>query len=114
MQDLISALEQHEPNVGAMTDGVNTLMQQVDDKSPDAVRVKQEVNDTDDKYKDTLDKLKERRDKLQDNIGNARVFQDSLQEVEAWLPEATERVAAQKPISVEPEAVKEQLDEVQV
>ena len=98
----------------SLKDGVDTLMQQVDERSPDAVSVKKEVSDTDEKYKDLLHRLKDRKDKIQENIGNARVFQDSLHEFEAWLPEMTERVAAQKPISIEPETVKRQLEEAQV
>lgn len=89
-------------------------MQQVDEKTPSATQVKAEVSQADQKNKDLIDKLNARKANLEEDVKHARVFQGSLAEIEAWLPEATERVSAQQPISTDPEMVKKQLEEAQV
>ena len=89
-------------------------MEKVDEKTPEAQRVKHEVGDVEDKYADYLEKLKARKAKLEDDVTNAKEFQEALQELEAWLPEATENIAVLQPISTEPETVKKQLEELEV
>lgn len=97
-----------------MNDNLSILMQQVDEKTPSATQVKAEVSQADQKNEDLIDKLNARKANLEEDVKHARVFQGSLAEIEAWLPEATERVSAQQPISTDPEMVKKQLEEAQV
>ena len=97
-----------------VNDNLSILMQQVDEKAPHATHVKAEVSEADQKQKDLIDKLKARKVNLEEDVKHARVFQGSLAELEAWLPEAEERVSAQQPISTDPETVRKQLEQAQV
>lgn len=89
-------------------------MQQVDEKTPHAAQVKAEVSQADQKQKELIEKLNARKINLEEDVKHARVFQGSLADIEAWLPEAEERVSAQQPISTDPETVRKQLEEAQV
>ena len=114
LQALLSALEEQEPELNEVNDNLSLLMQQVDEKTPHAAQVKAEVSQADQKQKELIEKLNARKINLEEDVKHARVFQGSLADIEAWLPEAEERVSAQQPISTDPETVRKQLEEAQV
>ena len=111
---MLSVLKGQEPELSEVNDNLSILMQQVDEKTPPATQVRADVSQADQKNKDLIDKLNARKANLEEDVKDARVFQESLAEIEAWLPEATERVSAQQPISTDPETVKKQLEEAEV
>ena len=113
-QALLSVLKDQEPELSAVNDNLSTLMQQVDEKTPRATQVRAEVSQADQKNKDLIDKLNARKANVEEDVKHARVFQGSLAKLEAWLPEANERISAQQPISTDPETVRKQLQEAQV
>mgnify|MGYP001793813857 CR=1 FL=1 len=107
-------MENQEPGIKSLDDRLESLLDKVDEKTPEAQMVKHEISDVGDKYKDYVDKLKERKSKLQDDISNAEEFQKAVQELESWLPVATENIASLQPISTEPDTVKKQLEDLEV
>ena len=111
---MLSVLEEQEPELNEVNDNLSLLMQQVDEKTPHAAQVKAEVSQADQKQKELIEKLNARKINVEEDVKHARVFQGSLADVEAWLPEAEERVSAQQPISTDPETVRKQLEEAQV
>lgn len=111
---MLSVLEEQEPELNEVNDNLSLLMQQVDEKTPHAAQVKAEVSQADQKQKELIEKLNARKINLEEDVKHARVFQGSLADIEAWLPEAEERVFAQQPISTDPETVRKQLEEAQV
>ena len=111
---MLSVLEEQEPELNEVNDNLSLLMQQVDEKTPHAAKVKAEVSQADQKQKELIEKLNARKINLEEDVKHARVFQGSLADIEAWLPEAEERVSAQQPISTDPETVRKQLEEAQV
>lgn len=111
---MLSVLEEQEPELNEVNDNLSLLMQQVDEKTPHAAQVKAEVSQADQKQKELIEKLNARKINLEEGVKHARVFQGSLADIEAWLPEAEERVSAQQPISTDPETVRKQLEEAQV
>lgn len=113
-QALLSVLKNQEPELNEVNGNLSILMQQVDEKTPPAIQVRADVSQAEQNNKDLIDKLSARKANLEEDVEHARVFQGSLAEIEAWLPEATERVSAQQPISTDPETLKEQLEEAQV
>lgn len=113
-QELLESLSEQDPGVKSLKDNVSSLMGQVDERSPDAVRVKQDVNEVGNRYDDVVAKLNDRKARLEEDIANAKEFNDALKDLNDWLPDIQERVAKQQPISTEPETVKSQLEEVQV
>lgn len=110
----MSVLKEQEPEMNEVNDNLSLLMQQVDEKTPHATQVREEVSQADQKQKDLIEKLNARKANLEEDVQHARVFQGSLADLEAWLPEAEERVSAQQPISTDPETVRKQLEEAQV
>lgn len=111
---MLSVLEEQEPELNEVNDNLSLLMQQVDEKTPHAAQVKAEVSQADQKQKELIEKLNARKINLEEDVKHARVFQGSLADIEAWLPEAEERVSAQQPISTDPETVRKQLEGAQV
>ena len=111
---MLSVLEEQEPELNEVNDNLSLLMQQVDEKTPHAAQVKAEVSQADQKQKELIEKLNARKINLEEDVKHARVFQGSLADIEAWLPEAEELVSAQQPISTDPETVRKQLEEAQV
>lgn len=111
---MLSVLEEQEPELNEVNDNLSLLMQQVDEKTPHAAQVKAEVSQADQKQKELIEKLNARKINLEEDVKHARVFQGSLADIEAWLPEVEERVSAQQPISTDPETVRKQLEEAQV
>lgn len=111
---MLSVLEEQEPELNEVNDNLSLLMEQVDEKTPHAAQVKAEVSQADQKQKELIEKLNARKINLEEDVKHARVFQGSLADIEAWLPEAEERVSAQQPISTDPETVRKQLEEAQV
>lgn len=111
---MLSVLEEQEPELNEVNDNLSLLMQQVDEKTPHAAQVKAEVSQADQKQKELIEKLNARKINLEEDVKHARVFQGSLADIEAWLPETEERVSAQQPISTDPETVRKQLEEAQV
>ncbi|KAJ7387765.1 hypothetical protein OS493_001108 [Desmophyllum pertusum] len=114
IEALLSVLKEQEPEMSEVNDNLSLLMQQVDEKTPHATQVRAEVSQADQKRKDLIDKLNARKINLEEDVKHARVFQGSLADLQAWLPEAAERVSAQQPISTDPETVRKQLEEAQV
>lgn len=111
---MLSVLEEQEPELNEVNDNLSLLMEQVDEKTPHAAQVKAEVSQADQKQKELIEKLNARKIDLEEDVKHARVFQGSLADIEAWLPETEERVSAQQPISTDPETVRKQLEEAQV
>lgn len=111
---MLSVLEEQEPELNEVNDNLSLLMEQVDEKTPHAAQVKAEVSQADQKQKELIEKLNARKINLEEDVKHARVFQGSLADIEAWLPETEERVSAQQPISTDPETVRKQLEEAQV
>lgn len=89
-------------------------MKKVDEKTPKATQVRTNVSQAEQKNKELIDKLNAYKINLEEDVRHARVFQDSLAEIEAWLPLAADYISAQQPISTDSETVRKQLQEAQV
>lgn len=113
-QALISNLKDQEPELGEVNDNLSNLMKKVDEKTPNATQVRTNVSQAEQKNKELIDKLNAYKINLEEDVRHARVFQDSLAEIEAWLPLAADYISAQQPISTDSETVRKQLQEAQV
>ena len=113
-QALISNLKDQGPKLGEVNDNLSNLMKKVDEKTPKATQVRTDVSQAEQKNKELIDKLNAYKINLEEDVRHARVFQDSLAEIEAWLPVAADYISAQQPISTDPEKVRKQLQEAQV
>lgn len=114
VEDLLSALRAREPDVNDLINAGDKLASAMDSRSPEVPRVKQEVEGVSKRYHDLLENLGSERDKLEKETEKALKFQDALHSLEEWLPRVEEAVAAQEPISSDPEVVKHQLQQSEV
>lgn len=114
VEDLLSALRAREPDVNDLINAGDKLASAMDSRSPEVPRVKQEVEGVSKRYHDLLENLGSERDKLEKETEKALKFQDALHSLEEWLPRVEEAVAAQEPISSDPEVVKHQLQQAEV
>ena len=89
-------------------------MGKIDEDSPDCELINSKVSEASYRYEDLRDRLREREDELKQEIENSQKFADKVEELEAWLETAGEELASQGPISTDPVAVQQQLEQVQV
>ena len=86
----------------------------LDPKSAEVPRVMQEVGTESQRYHDLIESLSNEKEQLEKETKQALKFQDALHALEEWLPKVEEAVAAQEPISSDPEVVKQQLQQAEV
>ena len=114
VEDLLSSLRAAEPDVNDLKEAADKLTSAMDPKSPEAPRVNQEVDAVTRRYNQLLENLNNEKDQLEKETEKALKFQDALHNLEEWLPSVEEAVAAQEPISSDPEVVKQQLQQAEV
>ncbi|KAJ7387741.1 hypothetical protein OS493_001084 [Desmophyllum pertusum] len=102
-----------EPDVNDLMEAGDKLTSAMDPKSAEAPRVKQEVEAVYKRYNDLLESLDNEKDQLEKETEKALKFQDALRNLEEWLPRVEDAVAAQEPISSDPEVVKQQLQQAE-
>lgn len=114
VEDLLSSLRAREPDVNDLMEAGDKLTSAMDPKSAEVPRVKQEVEAVYKRYNDLLESLNNEKDQLEKETEKALKFQDALRNLEEWLPRVEDAVAAQEPISSDPEVVKQQLQQAEV
>lgn len=114
IEDLLSTLSAHEADLNNLVNAGEKLTSALDPKSAEAPRVKKEVDSELKRYHELLENLNKEKDKLEKETTKALKFQDALHNLEEWLPSVEEAVAAQEPISSDPEIVKNQLQRAEV
>ena len=114
VEDLLSSLKAAEPDVNDLKEAGDKLTSAMDPKSAEIPRVNQEVDAVTRRYNDLLENLNNEKDQLEKETEKALKFQDALHNLEEWLPRVEETVAAQEPISSDPEVVKLQLQQAEV
>lgn len=114
VEDLLSSLGAAEPDVNDLKEAADKLTSAMDPKSPEVPRVNQEVDAMTRRYNQLLENLNNEKDQLEKETEKALKFQDALHNLEEWLPSVEEAVAAQEPISSDPEVVKQQLQQAEV
>lgn len=114
VEDLLSSLRIAEPDVNDLKEAGDKLTSAMDPKSAEVPRVNQEVDSVTKRYNHLLENLNNEKDQLEKETEKALKFQDALHNLEEWLPRVEEAVAAQEPISSDPEVVKQQLQQAEV
>ena len=114
IEDLLSTLSAHEADLNNLVNAGEKLTSALDPKSSEVPRVKQELDSVLKRYHELLENLNKEKDQLEKETTKALKFQDALHSLEEWLPSVEEAVAAQEPISSDPEVVKNQLERAEV
>lgn len=114
IEDLLSTLSAHEADLNNLVNAGEKLTSALDPKSSEVPRVKKELDSVLKRYPELLENLNKEKDQLEKETTKALKFQDALHSLEEWLPSVEEAVAAQEPISSDPEVVKNQLERAEV
>lgn len=114
IEDLLSTLSAHEADLNNLVNAGEKLTSALDPKSSEVPRVKKELDSVLKRYHELLENLNKEKDQLEKETTKALKFQDALHSLEEWLPSVEEAVAAQEPISSDPEVVKNQLERAEV
>lgn len=91
-----------------------TLLQRVPEDSGDYDVVRVKVDELSSKYNDLHDKLRAKEEALEEEVGKVKEFNDKVKELDDWLDEAKDKLNDVGPISTDPEAVKKQLEQIEV
>ena len=114
VEDLLSSLRAAEPDIKDLKEAGDKLTSAMDPKSAEVPRVNQEVEAVARRYNQLLENLSNEKDQLEKETEKALKFQDAVHNLEEWLPRVEEAMAAQEPISSDPEVVKQQLQQAEV
>ena len=114
VENLLSSLRAAEPDINDLKEAGDKLTSAMDPKSAEVPRVNQEVEAVARRYNQLLENLSNEKDQLEKETEKALKFQDAVHNLEEWLPRVEEAVAAQEPISSDPEVVKQQLQQAEV
>ena len=107
-------LNEKETDVSKVGEAAETLMEKVHEESADRLLLIDKVKDVSYIYDDLHDKLRAREAELEEEVDKSKEFNEKVEELDAWLDTAREKLATQGPISTDPAAVEKQLKEIQV
>ena len=97
-----------------MSQSGETLINQVNEASPDRTAISEKVSDVANKFDDLKDKLRTKETELEDEINKAKDFNENLKELDDWLSATRDDLATQKPVGVDPAVIQKQLLEIVV
>jgi len=113
-QELTAVLDDHAPEVQNVGHKGESLLQQVHDSSPDHAVVTGKVADVSQKFQELQQKLKAQEEALSNKIKDTDDFNAKVDDLDACIQDAREKLAAVGPVSTDPTAVEKQLDLVRV
>lgn len=108
------SLGQKQADLDKVNQSSEALLQRVHEDSGDHAVITDKVSELSSKYADLQDKLKAREEQLAEEVGKASEFNDKVKELDDWLDGAKNQLANVGPIGTDPEAVKKQLEDLEV
>ena len=108
---LVSTMDERKADIKQLNQSGQELLQGAEEHAPSTVEVKEQLTNTNKKSKDIPTKLKDRQKELEKALADATKFNNTLEEINDWLPGAVERVNSLEPVSNDPEKIKEQMKE---
>ena len=109
----LQALEECEPQKKEADELAHKLLDELDETSTDAVVLKQQMDNLNDKYADALDKTKDKKSQLKKAYVLIIEFVEIYEEMTIWIEETTNVVETTQAISSNPVVVKSQLADVE-
>ena len=111
---MIKEIEKSEEHVRQLRKTSDKLMRVMDIQSEPGTEVQAEVAKVKHKQRDLASSLHMRRSALLKCLKLYGQFLGAVEEIEAWLPEAQEKLESQAKAAEDPEEIKQQLEELQV
>lgn len=109
----LQALEDCEPQKKEADKLAHELLDEMDETSTDAVVLKQQMDNLNEKYADVLDKTKDKKTQLKKAYVLIVEFVEIYEEITIWIEETTVVVDTAQEISSNPVVVKSQLADVE-
>ncbi|KAK6172103.1 hypothetical protein SNE40_018056 [Patella caerulea] len=81
---------------------------------PGKIEVKKQIEDLVNLADDVADLVKDRREELKKALEHAEKYEDLLESINSWLPLSEHKLAGMRPPSSDPDALKDQMDEVKL
>lgn len=111
---MIEEMEKSNTRVRLIRKSSQNLLRVMDIQSEPGTEVQTEVAKVTHKQRDLSSSLRIRRSKVAKSLQLYGDFLEQIEKVEKWLPEGTEQVQALEPVGGEPEAIRKELDKLQV
>lgn len=113
-QTMIKEMEESNKHVRLIRTSSQKLLRVMDIQSEPGTEVQTEVAKVTHKQRDLSSSLRLRRSKVEKSLQLYGDFLEQIEKLEKWLPEGTERVQALEHVSGEPDAIRKELDKLQV
>ena len=110
---LVSTLEERKPDLKEVNLSGQELLQSAGEQAPTVAVIKEELLDTNKKSREVPEQLLERQKDLEKALEDATDFNAAFEELEEWIPTATENVDNLEPVGSVPEKIKAQLKETE-
>ena len=111
---MIKEMEESNKHVRLIRKSSQKLLRVMDIQSEPGTEVQTEVAKVAHKQRDLSSSLRLRRSRVEKSLQLYGVFLEQVEKVEKWLPEGTERVQALELMGGDPEAIRKELDKLQV
>ena len=108
---LVSTLDDRKGDIRQLNQSGQQLLQHAEDDAPSTMSVKEQLINTNNKYKDLPLRLHDRQKELEKALEGTVKFNSLLEEIERWVPETVQTVDALEPVSSEQEKLQEQIRE---
>lgn len=110
VEELNSAL----PAVEQANTDADDLLNDMHEKSADRADVHEKARVLPQRFAELSERIAQRHARVQDEVQHGAAFRTAVKDLEEWLPEVIEKVDAQKSVSIHPDVVQAQLQEMEV
>ena len=114
LQTMIEEMAKSNKHVRVIRKSSQRLLRVMGIQSEPGTEVQTEVAKVTHRQRDLSSSLRLRRSKVAKSLQLYGEFLEQMEKVEKWLPEGTERVQALDLVGGEPEAIRKELDKLQV
>lgn len=113
IQDILDAFTDQEEELEMIQSVGMDLLDILEDDSPDAVNIRNQVDTLYTRYRVTRDHLQKRRAQLEKHNQHLMPFRENIQELKNWFETFSDVIDKLEPISTDPKKLKQQLAEVE-
>ncbi|XP_035657737.1 microtubule-actin cross-linking factor 1-like [Branchiostoma floridae] len=111
---ILSEFESHKPQLDQLNQSGQAVLDSMDADAAKASPIGQQMAAVNQKWEELTGQLKGREDKIAASMEEGQKFSDATKELSDWLPEVTDKLNGQLPVSSQPDVVKEQMEQAKV
>ncbi|KAI8481243.1 hypothetical protein Bbelb_410460 [Branchiostoma belcheri] len=111
---ILSEFESHKPQLDQLNQSGQAILDSMDADAAKASPIGQQMAAVNQKGEELTGQLKGREGKIAGSMEEGQKFSDATKELSDWLPEVTDKLNGQLPVSSQPDVVKEQMEEAKM